>query len=142
MQTAKPGSRGEEVAKAEPQNCLVGWQLDVQRGPQWLLVKLRRSGGSRVGETGDEATALFDRIWSLLENHFTYRVVLDFEQLDLLNSPLIGQLIRLSKRIQERDGVIRLCGLSDHNRHVLHTCHLSDRLRPYHTRREAVMARM
>ena len=112
----------------------------MQRGTDWLFVQLHRSQPSNSRGDDGETAALADHIWSLLENHFTYRLVLDLEQLDLLNSPLIGQLIELYKRIREQDGVIRLCGLSDHNEQVLHTCHLNDRFRPYHTRREAVMA--
>ncbi len=120
------------------------WGLEVQRGPDWLLIRLNRGedNDSRQGDSRQdrETPPLAERIWALLEQHFTYRLVLDLDELDLLNSLLIGQLIELHRQVRDHDGVIRLCGLSDHNTQVLHTCHLLDRFRPYESRRAAVMA--
>ena len=78
---------------------------------------------------------------ALLQQHFTYRLVLELDEVQVLNSDLIGQLMQLYRRIEEHDGVMRLCGLSPHNRQVLHACHLDDRLLPYEDRQEAVMGR-
>ena len=110
-----------------------GWELDAERGPDWLLVKVR----SLAGATPDPPLA--DGIWDLLERHFTYRVVLELDQVSVLNSHLIGQLIGLYRRIREHDGVMRLCGLSPHNLDVLRTCRLDDRFLSYRDREEAVM---
>jgi anti-anti-sigma regulatory factor len=111
-----------------------GCELDVERGPDWLLVRVRN-----LASAESEATPLADRVWSLLQQHFTYRLVLELDDAGLLNSPLIGQLIQLYRRIEGRDGVMRVCSLSPHNRQVLHTCRLDERLLPYTDRREAVM---
>ena len=43
------------------------------------------------------------------------------DEIAVLDSTLIAQLIQLYKRIREHDGVLRLCGLSAYNRRVLHT---------------------
>jgi anti-anti-sigma factor len=112
-----------------------GWELDVERGPDWLLVKVRKGE-----EDAAEPAPLADELWSLLGRHFTYRLVLELDQIDLLNSYLIGQFVRLYKLIRERDGVMRLCGLSPQCAQVLRTCRLNDRFLPYQDRREAVMA--
>ena len=110
-----------------------GWELDVERGPDWLLVKVRSLDASST------EPALSDSIWGLLEQHFTYRVVLELDQVRVLNSHLIGQLVRLYKLIRQRDGVMRLCGLTPHNLQVLQTCRLEDHLVPYRDREEAVL---
>lgn len=110
-----------------------GWDLDVQRGPDWLLVKIK----SQDGATAEPPLA--DGLWGLLERHFTYRVVLELDQVDVLNSYLIGQLVRLYRLICDHDGVMRLCGLSPHNLDVLRTCRLDDRFMSYRDREEAVM---
>jgi len=110
-----------------------GWKLDVERGPDWLLVKVR----SLDGPSPDPPLA--DGIWELLQRHFTYRVVLELDQVQVLNSHLIGQLVRLYRLIRQRDGVMRLCGLSPHNLDVLRTCRLQERFLPYRDREEAVM---
>ena len=110
-----------------------GCELDVQRGPDWLLVKVRS-----LDEIATEPQ-LADCIWEILQRHLTYRVVLELDQVLLLNSHLIGQLVQLYRRIREHEGVMRLCGLSPHNLEVLRTCRLEDRFLPYRDREEAVM---
>jgi anti-anti-sigma factor len=110
-----------------------GCELDVDRGPDWLLVRVRNLGSDAV-----DPPRLADQLWSLLQQHFTYRLVLELDQLLVLNSHLIGQLIDLYKRIRQHEGVLRLCGLSPYNRRVLHTCCLEDRLPAYESRVDAV----
>jgi anti-anti-sigma factor len=111
-----------------------GWELEVERGPGWLIVKI-----CNPEIVGDESPSLAESLWSLLEQHFTYRLVLELDRIRLLNSYLIGQLIEVYRRIREQDGVLRLCGLSVYNRRVLRTCRLDDRLPIYDDRREAVL---
>lgn len=113
-----------------------GCELDVERGPDWLLVRVRNLDQPEV-----ETPPLAERLWCLLRQHFTYRLVLELDEVEVLNSYLIGQLIQLFRRIEEHDGVLRLCGLSAYNRQVLHTCRLDDRLPAYGDREEAVMGR-
>lgn len=111
-----------------------GWEADVQRGPDWLIVKVRIDRRVEM-----DCPELATGIWDLMQRHFTYRLVLELDQVDVLNSHLIGQLIRLYKLIRERDGVMRLCGLSPYNVKVLQTCRLDDRFLPYQDRKGAVM---
>ena len=111
-----------------------GCELDVERGPEWLLVRVRN-----LDLAESDATPLVERLWSLLQQHFTYRLVLELDDVGVLSSPLIEQFVQLYKRIEEHDGVMRLCGLSPHNLQVLHACRLDERLLPYTDRREAVM---
>jgi len=123
-----------------------GWEVDVQRGPDWLLVKVRaesRSQEAHGSTSPDEADCgeLASGIWDLMQRHFAHRLVLEMDQIGLLSSDLIGQLVRLYKRIQEQDGVMRLCGLSPHNLRVLRTCHLDDRFQPYADCKDAVLGR-
>jgi anti-anti-sigma factor len=114
-----------------------GCELDVERGPDWLLVRVRN-----LDPTDSETASLADHLWSLLEQHFTHRLVLELDEVDVLSSSLIGQFAELYRRIEEHDGVMRLCGLSANNRELLHACRLDERLPPYGNRKEAVMARL
>ncbi len=112
-----------------------GCDLAVERGPDWLLVRLRN-----LDLTAPDAPPLAEQLWSLLQQHFTYRLVLELDDVQL-NSHLIGQLKQLYRRIEEHDGVLRVCGLSPGSRQVLHASHLDDRLLPYEDRQEAVWGR-
>ena len=111
-----------------------GGEFDVERGPDWLMVRVRN-----VDLTEPASLSLAERLWRLLQQHFTYRMVLELDEVRLLNSPLIGQLIQLYRRIKEHNGVLRLCGLSASNRQVLHACRLDERFLPYQDRQEALM---
>lgn len=110
------------------------WDLDVQRGPGWLLVKL-----TSPDKEGPDADPLADRLWSMLERHFVYRLVLDLDQVQLLDSALLGQLVALYKRVHQRGGLMRLCGLSPYNRRVLQVHGLLDRFPAYGDLEEAVL---
>lgn len=111
-----------------------GWKLELDRGPGWLLVKLKGPDGD-----ASETPPLADEIWSLLERHFVYRLVLELDEIDLLHSYLLGQLVLLDKRVREHDGIMRLCGLSSFNRQVLRTHGLNVRFPIYDDLEEAVM---
>ena len=111
-----------------------GCKMDVERGPDWLLVKIR-------GLEADPANPprLADHLWSSGPQalYLPDRPGTGPDQ--MLNSHLVGQLIRLYQQIREHDGVLRLCGLSAYNRRVLRGCALDDRLPSYETREEAVL---
>jgi len=111
-----------------------GCEFDVERGPDWLLVRLKNFDLAEP-----DSPPLADQIWSLMQRHFTYRLVLELDRVLLLNSSLIGQLVQLYRRIEEHDGVMRLCGLSSYNCQTLRACHLAEQLSPYQDRQEAVM---
>ncbi len=111
-----------------------GCAFDVERGPDWLLVRVRN-----LDPAGSESASLADRLWDLLQQHFTYRLVLELDEMPLLNDDVIGQLAQLFRRIEKHDGVLRLCGLSPDNCEVLHACRLDEQLPPYQDRQEAIV---
>jgi len=82
-----------------------------------------------------------DKLWSLADRHFVYRLVLEMEDVDMLPSRLMGQLVVLQKRVLQRDGALRLCGLSDRCAEALHFCRLDRALPNYPNRTEAVMGK-
>ncbi|MBS0207318.1 MAG: STAS domain-containing protein [Planctomycetes bacterium] len=111
-----------------------GWELEVERGPEWLFVHIRCTPEGALA-----VPPLADTVWQILEQHMTYRVVLECDELNLLHSMLIGELMTLNRRVAAHGGTMRLCGLSDENRIVLRHCRL-DRHFPHNLdRTEAVM---
>lgn len=111
-----------------------GWTTDLERGPDWLFVRLRAPHGC------DAAGAdLAERLWKLLDQQFTRRLVLELDDVPVLRSALIGEIVRLHKRIHAHGGMMRVCGLSDSNREVLRMCRLDGRFPAYDSRTDAVM---
>lgn len=112
-----------------------GWQLEVDRGPDWLFVTPRCDG-----ESGWNAPPLAEAVWDLLQQSFSHRLVLVCDDIPVLHTLLIGQLVLLHKRMATSGGVLRLCGLSERNCEVLRTCRLDQRLPNFRCRADAVYA--
>jgi hypothetical protein len=116
------------------QATAAGYELDVERGPEWLLIRVRNVDPAEL-----DAWALTNHIWSVLRQHFTYRLVLELQELPSLSDELIERLIELRSRVDAHEGTMRLCGLSSKNRQVMHACHGDEQLHPYRDRQDAVV---
>lgn len=55
--------------------------------------------------------ALQDSIVSVIEQADGITLILDFRNVKYLSSAVLGLLIRISKRVYERDGHLRLCNI-------------------------------
>jgi hypothetical protein len=111
-----------------------GWELKVERGPDWLLVKVSNPDPESL-----ETPPLADQLWLLMERHFVYRMVLDLEEIGVLHGRLLGQLLLLQKRSHQHDGMLRLIGISSDNRQVIDACGLGDQLPVYPCQEDAIM---
>ena len=56
--------------------------------------------------------ALRDSIMSVVEPSKRIKLILDFSNVRFLSSAVLGLLIRLSKRIYEKDGQLKLCNIN------------------------------
>ena len=55
---------------------------------------------------------LQDSIIPVIEQAEEIKLVLDFKNVQFLSSSVLGLLLRISKKVYERDGQLRLCGIS------------------------------
>ncbi|HTN76602.1 MAG TPA: STAS domain-containing protein [Pirellulaceae bacterium] len=110
------------------------WTFTLERGPDWLFIKVH---GPENGDS--EGVPLAEMIWTLMQQEFTRRVVLELDELRIMRSCTIAQLVRLHKRILTHDGLMRIAGLSPDNYNVLVACRLHERLPNYSSRAAAVM---
>jgi hypothetical protein len=88
--------------------------LIVERGPGWLFVRLVAPVATAT--SGDDAVpptdgGLADRVWSLLRTHHTQRLVLECAGIDDSRGGLAAEIARLSGRLRDEGGTIRVCGL-------------------------------
>ena len=111
-----------------------GWMLTVERGPDSLWVHI-----GRPEPDCSDSPPLADEIWSLMERHLAHRLVLELDEVELLHSFLLGQLVALEERVRECGGLLRLSGVSSFNERVLKTHGLTGRIPVYRDRTEAVM---
>ncbi len=113
----------------------LGWQTEVERGPGWLFVRLRLEAKS-----GSSEEPVSDAVWRIMQSHLTRRVVMEMDDVPLIASELLGQLLQLNRMIQAQGGLMRLSGVSVGNREVLRRTRLDERFPQYSTREDAVMA--
>lgn len=86
------------------------WELVAERGPDWLFVRLE-SGSAQAAKGAD----LADAIWAMIREHHASRVVLELDQIDAIDEPLIGAIAEIGTRVRREGGLIRACGLSQPN---------------------------
>jgi len=111
-----------------------GWTLEMDRGPDWLFIRPVPASPDVAAEVD-----LAEAIWERMDQQFLNRVVVEMDEVPLLRSWLIGQLVILHKRIVSRGGLVRLAGMSDDNQRVLEMVHLDDRFPQYADRGAAIM---
>jgi anti-anti-sigma regulatory factor len=111
-----------------------GLELNVDRGPNWLFVKLR----TREAPQGD-VPQFAEKLWSISSRHFIYRLVLELEDLEELPSGMMGQLVMLQERLSQCGGALRICGLSPECEETLNNCHIDSALQNHPSREAAVM---
>ena len=76
----------------------------VGRGPNWLFMRI-------TGDRPADLRQLSDRLWEVCRRHFTYRMVLELDELGELDDHVIEELVHLQQRMLHEGGALRLCGL-------------------------------
>lgn len=112
------------------------WTTDVERGPNWLFLRLH-APEKKASDSND----LADVVWQTMQQHLAQRVVLEMDDLKMLNSRLIGQLVQLQKRISSQGGILKVCGLNEAGQAALHSTRLDSQLPCYRDRTEALMGK-
>lgn len=110
------------------------YQLDVDRGPNWLLVGVRRA---TIGRTDPEPFS--SRVQSLLEQHLTNRLVVDLHRAGTVTQTLAKELAEIRDWLMVRGGVMRICGPSPHQKEILERHGFGDRFVAYQDLEEAVL---
>ena len=111
-----------------------GLELNVDRGPNWLFVKLRTREAARAA-----VPQFAEKLWSISSRHFIYRLVLELEDLEELPSGMMGQLVMLQERLAQCGGALRICGLSPECEETLQSCQVDSALQNHPSREAAVM---
>jgi anti-sigma B factor antagonist len=60
----------------------------------------------------NDIRALQESIMSVIEQAERMNLILDFQNVRFLSSAVLGFLIRISKKVYERDGQLRLCSIN------------------------------
>jgi hypothetical protein len=111
-----------------------GLEMNVDRGPNWLFVKLRTKKAPRAA-----VPQIADKLWSISTRHFIYRLVVELDEFEELPPGWMDELIELQQRLTECGGALRICGVSPESDQSGTSGYLDCRLTNHATRAEAVM---
>jgi len=111
----------------------LGYKLEVQRGPNWLLVRIKCPHAEKL------ELPLAEELRALMQKHFIYRVVLELDELPRLSSSLLEEISRVQQWVKEHDGMLRLCGLSPYNLQVLRAQKSEMQHASFRNRQEAIL---
>jgi len=84
-----------------------GWDVAVERGPDWLFLRLARD----EAKAGRESLA--DRLLGMIRVNHAHRVVLELDRVRSIDDTLIDALAAVGSSIRDDGGLVRVCGLSD-----------------------------
>ena len=79
--------------------------ISVEYAEQAVIVTLTQH---RILEENDIQT-LADSIMPLVEQNAGKKLIIDFSSVEFFSSSVLGLLIRISKKVYEGDGALRLC---------------------------------
>lgn len=112
-----------------------GWRLECEWGADWSFVRI-----VPPDEGAFCAFPIAQPIWDQIAAQSARRVIVELERLRHLTSHLLGELVRLSRRLHTLGGVVRLCGIGVDNAQVLRMTRLGEVIESFATREEATRA--
>ncbi len=108
--------------------------LGVERGPDWLFVRLERLGAGPRG-------GLAETVWDTIQEHGATRVVLELDRVETVSDALRGAVAEIGTRLRDAGGLIRICGLSESALSTLQSLPAAAAVPHFRSRAEAVGTR-
>ena len=112
------------------------WDVSLERGPDWLFVKLFPPDADARRRGGDLGHAL----WNIAREHGANRMVVELDRIEWIDDRLLEGLEVLALLMRREGGVIRLCGLDGPNLDRYESCRVAEHLPHFSCRCEAVGA--
>jgi anti-anti-sigma regulatory factor len=110
------------------------WGVAVERGPDWLFLRLKEGGGVEDGG----GRPLAERLWGMIRVNRAHRVVLELEHVPAVDDTLIDAIVDVGARLRDDGGFVRVCGLSPANLERLRSSGRADGLTHFDSRTAAV----
>jgi hypothetical protein len=110
------------------------WGVAVERGPDWLFLRLQEDGDAADGEGRPQA----ERLWGMIRANRAHRVVLELDRVDSMDDTLINAIADVGTRMRGDGGFVRVCGLSEPNLERLRSSGRAEGLPHFKSRTAAV----
>jgi hypothetical protein len=110
-----------------------GWKTHLDRGPDWLIVKLYGPDGDKA-----DATGLAECLHAMMRQEFKERLLLELDEIRGMPGDFVRELCLLHEELESRGAILRLCGMSAEDESRLCERDASVRFAHYHDREEAI----
>ncbi len=84
--------------------------------------------------------ALQQSIMSVIDQAGSINLVLDFQNVNFLSSAVLGLLIRISKKVHEQDGHLRLCNITPKIYEIFKITRLTEAFKVHKDRQSAIQS--
>lgn len=130
-------------------NLAPQWSFVLERGPSCLYVRpipnlptspQEAFGRNRRAPALPDADGFADQVWQMLNQHLTFRLVLEMDHVPTIDAALRHELLDLRDRIEERAGLMKLCNLSAESKEALATLGEARSISRFETRADALLA--
>ena len=111
-----------------------GWKTELDRGPDWLFVKLYGPNGNCA-----DATGMAESLGMMMQQELKGRLLLEMEEVYEMPQDFVEELILLRDELEKQGSMLRLCGMAIEHEVILGRHDPSRRLTPFRDREEAVM---
>ncbi len=119
---------------ADQVTLVPGWSASFEEAPGWVCVRLHPADGA-------DPAGLITPLWSQIEARrqgMSHQVVLEMNEVIFLSSSLMGEMVRLHKRLAVAGGALHLSALRPECAEALHITRLDSVLPAFPGRNEAV----
>lgn len=113
-----------------------GYDVALERGPDWLFIRLSPSRAGCPRRGAELARAL----WELARDHGTRRLLLELDEVDRVDDTLLDGLSTLGRLVGDDEGMVRVCGLTGENLDRYASCPSLGHLPHFPCRGDAVTA--
>ena len=110
-----------------------GWRATLFQHGDWVCARLHPSDDQSLGDHG-----LIEKLWKEIDRRGTHNAVIEMQEVSFLPSSLMGELVRLHKRLATHSGHLRLAALRHNCAEALHTCRLDTVLPVYASSEDAL----
>ena len=110
------------------------WGVAVERGPDWLFLRLEDDAAGSAGDV----RPLAERLLGMIRANRAHRVVLELDRVDTIDDTLMAAIADVGTRIRDDGGFVRVCGLSQPNLERLRSSGLGAGLPHFDSRTSAV----
>lgn len=128
-----------------PTSCIAPAERPASEGKKYRQIQVSTVDGITVVTfvqarilSEKDVQVLGDELWALVDRDGCRLLVLDWKKIEFCSSAVIGKIVRLDKKVKDKNGKLRLCCMKPEIREVFQITRLDQVFEIKDTREEAL----